>query len=283
VIIPAYQAQSTLPRVLAALQPQVTSAVEVLVIESSGAQEAAALQRTYPWVQVLGHSNRVLPGAARNIGARAALGSRLAFLDADSPPGPRWLTSLEGKLDTTCAAAVAGAVHNGTPNSSIGTTSYLLEFSEFLPERRGKPPHGATCNLLVARSAFEAAGGFCEDVWPGEDTILTVPWARSKRLEFAPDAGTWHLNRTRLDDLLAHQYRLGCSFVTVCDRSEVPYKHFSSWPLLAAAPLLRLGSLGLRLSGQADRLREVLRLSPVLSLSLAAWTAGVAAGRRAAR
>jgi hypothetical protein len=202
----------------------------------------------------------------------------LAFLDADALPGPTWLTRLQACLDRG-GVAVAGAVDNGTPHNAIGTTSYLLEFSELTPERRGPPLHGATCNLLVERHAFEAAGGFCEGVWPGEDTILTVPWARAKRLGFAPDAPVWHLNRTGLTDLLRHQFLLGRSFPAVCDRVDVPYARFSHWPLLPAAPALRLGALGIRLSSQPALLRKASRVSPLLALGLAAWGAGVAAAR----
>jgi hypothetical protein len=199
----------------------------------------------------------------------------------DDPPSgtPAWLTQLEAGLGDGGAAAVAGAINNGTPNDAVGTTSYLLEFSEWTPGRRGTPLHGATCNLLVERAAFEAAGGFCEDIWPGEDTVLTVPWGRAKRLLFAPDAPVWHLNRTRLHDLMRHQYRLGRSFAAVCDRVDFPHGRFSRWPLLAAAPPLRLGALGARLSSQPALLGDAARVSPLLALGLTAWTAGVAAER----
>jgi hypothetical protein len=106
-----------------------------------------------------------------------------------------------------------------------------------------------------------------------------VPWSRAKLLRFAPDAPVWHLNRTGLRELLAHQYRLGRSFATVCDRVQVPYQSFSRWPLLAAAPALRLVALGARLSRQPGLLLEASILSPLLVLGLAAWASGVAAVR----
>ena len=259
------------------LDAQIGLGSEVVVVDSSGLEHAAQLERTHPWLRVVGLPARVLPGEARNVGARAARGSQLAFLDADALPGETWLTRLRSGLNG--CAAVAGAVHNGTPRDAIGTASYLLEFSEWTPGRRGAPLHGATCNLLVERSAFEAAGGFCEDIWPGEDTVLTLPWGRTKRLAFAPEAPVWHLNRTRLVDLLRHQYRLGRSFASVCDRVDFPHASFSHWPLLTIAPALRLGALGLRLSGQPSLLRKASGVSPLLALGLAAWAAGVAAER----
>ena len=250
------------------------------MVESSGSSTASALERAAPWVQVIPLAQRTVPGAARNLGAQTAAGSELVFLDADAVPGPTWLASLRASLTRSGAIAVAGAVRNGTPASAIGTSSYLLEFSELFPHRRGLPLHGATCNLLVVRDAFEAAGGFCEDIWPGEDTILTAPWGRAGRLQFASDAAVWHLNRTGLSDLLRHQHRLGRSFAVVCDRVDLPYDRFSRWPLLAAAPLLRLGALGGRISDQPALLRRATGLTPLLALGLASWTAGVAAQRR---
>jgi hypothetical protein len=182
-------------------------------------------------------------------------------------------------MDCGGAAAVAGAVHNGTPGDAAGTASYLLEFSELTPGRRGVPLHGATCNLLVDRTAFEAGGGFYEDVWPGEDTILTLPWGRAKRLRFARDATVWHLNRTGLRDLVAHQHRLGRSFPAVCDRVDFPHSRFSHWPLLATSPVLRLGAMFARLSGQPALVRDATRVAPWLCLGLAAWLSGVVAER----
>lgn len=276
VIIPVYRADVTLPRVLAALQPQVGAESEVVIVDSSGLEHAARLERAYPWVRVIGLPHRVLPGKARNIGARAAGGSWLGFLDADAVPGSAWLAALRARADDGVTAAVAGAVDNGTPRNAVGTASYLLEFSEWVPSRRGSPGHAASCNLLMARSAFDAAGGFCEDIWPGEDTVLTVPLAQATRLAFAPDAVVWHLNRTRLKDLLWHQYRLGRSFVAVCERVDFPHRRFSRWPLLTVAPVLRVVALGPRLVRDRALVTEALRAGGLLALGLAAWTVGVA-------
>ena len=283
VIIPVYRAHSTLPAVLAALRPQIAGATEVVAVDSSGAEHAAALERDHPWVRVVALPERALPGEARNIGAKLARGSQLVFLDGDAVPGPRWLERLRAGIGNGRTIAAAGAVNNGTPGDAVGTSSYLLEFSEFTPGRRGTPLHGASCNLLVDRSAFEAAGGFCEDVWPGEDTILTIPWGQTQRLAFVSDAAVWHLNRTDFRELIRHQYRLGRSFAAVCDRVDLPYGRFSRWPLLAATPALRLAALALRISGQRALARDCARVSPILTLGMTAWTAGVAAERRKPR
>src|SRR5690242_20639175 len=115
VIIPVYQPATTLARVLESLRPQVGSQVEAVVVDSTGLDHAAGLERTYPWLRVVGLPSRALPGAARNAGARVAQGSQLAFLDADALPAKDWLSRLQARFDGAGLAAVAGAVHNGTP------------------------------------------------------------------------------------------------------------------------------------------------------------------------
>jgi cellulose synthase/poly-beta-1,6-N-acetylglucosamine synthase-like glycosyltransferase len=282
VIIPAYRADATLPMVLAALKPQVGSSVEVLVVESSGGESARELARAHPWLQVIALPQRTLPGAARNLAAQAARGSRLVFLDADAIPALDWLAQLE-RGAAEGVVAVAGAVHNARPDSVVGTASHVLEFAEWTPRRRRPQLHAASCNLLVERSAFEESGGFCADVWPGEDTILTVSWGRSKRLGYAPGAGVWHLNRTRLPEMLRHQFRLGQAFVAICDRTAFPHARFSHWPFLILAPLLRIAHLARRFVHDRTLLRQSVASSPVIAAGLFAWTAGVAVERARAR
>jgi glycosyltransferase involved in cell wall biosynthesis len=281
VIIPAYHAGTTLPRVLAALGPQVTPDVEVILVDSSGLGPVAraGLPVARPdWLRVIALPERTLPGRARNLGAETARGRHLVFLDADAVPVPDWLAHLRRAADRG-AVAVAGAVLNGTPESAVGTASYLLEFSEFVPVRHGPPSHGASCNLLVERSAFDAADGFREDLWPGEDTVLTVPWARRGELGFSAPGAVHHLNRTTLAALLRHQFRLGRSFAATCDRVDHVYARFSRWPLLPVSPVLRLLALGLRLRHQPQLRTAALRCGPLLVLGLGVWGGGVAAER----
>lgn len=185
VIIPAYHADTTLPLVLDALRSQIDDHIEVLVLESSSRPYASELQRSYAWAKIISLEERTLPGRARNLGVEVATASVLAFLDADTVPGPEWLCSLRRGLLDTRYCAVGGAVLNGTPRSAVGTAFYLLEFLDWSPYRTGALRHAASCNLMVRRTALVDAGGFPEDVWPGEDTILTYRWGAAAWDSFA--------------------------------------------------------------------------------------------------
>lgn len=283
VVIPAWRAWATLPTVLDALEPQVAGrrGREAIVVDSSGDGTADAILQRWPWVRVVALPDRALPGRARNVGTAATDAEVVAFLDADAVPAPGWLDALEAAM-AGGVDAVAGAVANGTPRSRIGTAMWLLEFSEWLAGRRGNPRHAASCNLAVRRRWLEEVGGFPEELWPGEDTVLTVPLARAGRLGFAPGAVVAHLNRTSAAELVRHQVRLGASFRMVCRSVPFPWGWVGRRPLAPLAVALRAGALALRVSADADARRAALDASLWVAAGLCAWGVGLMAGRSTA-
>jgi glycosyltransferase involved in cell wall biosynthesis len=279
VIVPAYRAWKTLPGALEALRPQVERADrELVLVESTGTVSAQELERRWPWARVLALPERTLPGRARNLGAREANGELLAFIDADAVAEPDWLDELEQAL-VPGVDAVAGAVLNATPRSLVGTADYLLEFSDWQPRRQTPPLHGATCNLLLRRTVLEGAG-FPEEVWPGEDTILTFPLGAGGRLRFAPGARIHHSGRTRLGAFLAHHRRLGASFSVVCDTVDFPRRALVRRRYAPLLPALRLVALALRLRGNPAAAWRAIVVSPLLVVGAFAWTAGIVTHRR---
>lgn len=283
VIIPAYKAQATLPLVLRALEPHVVgNDREVVLVDSTGSDDGINVEQNWPWVRVIHVAQRMLPGRARNVGASTARGDLLAFLDADAIPEPGWLDELESAL-VPGVELVAGAILDGTPASPWGTVGYMLEFLEWVPERGIPPGHAAGCNLLIPRTEFERAGGFPEDLWPGEDTVFSVPFAAKGTLAFAPRAYVTHLNRVEARAVLTHQRRLGASWVEVCARVSVR----GGWlgvPYLA--PLAVLGRV-LAVMHHVRRCRagtgRLARHRPLLVAGLLAWGMGVSRPSRAER
>ncbi|HEY0758564.1 MAG TPA: glycosyltransferase family 2 protein [Acidisarcina sp.] len=82
IIIPAYNAQTTLRPVLEAICSQ-QSLAEVVVVDDGSTDGTAAICAEFP-VKLLSLPRNAGPAHARNVGARAATGELLLFLDADT-------------------------------------------------------------------------------------------------------------------------------------------------------------------------------------------------------
>jgi GT2 family glycosyltransferase len=273
VVIPVYRPPAALGEVLAALRPQIGEGREAILVESSGDGTAEQLATAHPWLRVVARMARTPQGIARNLGAGEARGELLAFLDADAVPAPDWLDRLE-EAAAGRTVAVAGAIENGTPQSTVGTAGFLLEFAEWLPRRHGAPAHGATCNFAVRRDAFRRVGGFAEDTWTGEDTLLSAALAADAPLVFARAARVTHMNRTALRPFLRDQFKHGVGIVQVSRRSRFAHGWVNRPVLAPVAVVVKL--LGVtRVCAGAGASGALLRAAPVALAGLGAWTAGV--------
>jgi glycosyltransferase involved in cell wall biosynthesis len=275
VVIPAWRSRATIDLVLQSLVGQLQPDDEVVIVESSGSGEAAALQQSWPTVRVVAQEGRTRPGRARHIGASSTSAPLIAFLDADAVPDDNWLRELRGGLGSS--DMVGGSVRNGTPDSAVGTAGYLLEFLRWQPD--AAPPDSlVSCNLLVRREAYEALGGMPADIWPGEDTVFTYPLVHDGRAAFVSTASVTHLNRITMRSFLSHQQLLGQSFASVCAHGAYRHAAFGKRWLAPLSGLLRWAVTMRRTAGRRDGATRAIALRLILTLGLLAWTTGVLRG-----
>jgi glycosyltransferase involved in cell wall biosynthesis len=149
VVVPAYNAEATIGRTLAALAAQeLDKRFEVIVVDGGSTDGTlAVLADPADWVTVL-HNPERDPASSRNLGARNATTSKLAFTDADCEPAPGWLSAgLEALKD---ADIIQGKV---LPRESHGpfdrTLGVVGEYGLY-----------ETANLFVRRDTFDLADGF---------------------------------------------------------------------------------------------------------------------------
>ncbi|WP_152650265.1 glycosyltransferase family 2 protein [Demequina aestuarii] len=172
VIIPAYNAETTLDAQLSALAPQCRDVdAEVLIADNGSTDGTAVLARSWeprlPRLRVIDASARRGPAAARNIGAALATGRSLAFCDADDVVGAGWLSALADALDSH--DVVAGALDFAALNHRSGGMGAAAGFPlSYLPGMRG----AGSGNLAVTAAAFEEVRGFDEELRVGEDIDL---------------------------------------------------------------------------------------------------------------
>jgi len=170
VIVPARDAAQTLPALLAALDAQVEAGPFEVVVADDGSSDATpAIARAAGARVANTERSGSGPGAARNAGLALALGSLLAFTDADCTPTPDWLR--RGRAALADADLVQGAVLP-PPGRPIGPFDRYIHVTA---------PRGLfeSANLLARRDLVERLGGFepgvalgtakemGEDVWLG--------------------------------------------------------------------------------------------------------------------
>lgn len=93
VIIPTYCEEKFLPACLGALKKCKTSGYEIIVVDAGSNDKTVKVARSAGCRVVNGKLDGV--GAARNAGVKAAHGTVVAFLDADSIPCLGWLDLIE--------------------------------------------------------------------------------------------------------------------------------------------------------------------------------------------
>lgn len=217
VVVPTYERAAILPYLFAALALQVypSERMELIVVDNSSSDNTedmvARWRDALPWAVTFIRKENRGPAASRNLGAAAALGDVLAFTDSDCVPRPNWLRSAARAFEAG-AGLVCGPIE---PVQRQGAPGLLAAQLPVVTRDDGLYP---TANLLVRRSAFEAAGGFNEalgllpwgELVAGEDSDLA--W-RVKRIgfgaEFAAGAEVGHL-ATRLQPwrLLLRPFRV---------------------------------------------------------------------------
>jgi glycosyltransferase involved in cell wall biosynthesis len=285
VIVPAYRAARTLDACLTALLDQDYEApYEVVLVVSADRAADVPVLPADPRLRTIEAVPRLGAAVARNLGvAKASSASDVyVFTDADVVPDRDWLRRLVAASDGQWC--VAGAIRNGTPRRVSGSAEYLVQFLDLHPRRPARHAwHGATANLLVPRPIWQRLGPFPEDMGGGEDTLLTVQARTERCFRFANDAVATHLNRTRLRDVLKHQFEFGRFTSAVVQRC--PYykggflvRRDGLIPLAVAG---RLASVYARvIVWDPRRIPMALLAAPVVVAGLAAWGAGVVSGNR---
>lgn len=166
VIIPAHNAAATLPALLASLQAQTFTDVEIIVVDDASTDATASIAEQFG-VRVERLSTNAGPAAARNRGAALASGEWLVFTDADTEFFPDTLDRLESVITSSDADAVVGT-YAGQPANEGFVPRYKALWEYFIIDSRARldsrglmpistwaPRPGA-----VRREAFHTVRGF---------------------------------------------------------------------------------------------------------------------------
>jgi glycosyltransferase involved in cell wall biosynthesis len=212
VIVPARDAESTLPEQLASLRGQDYPGDYEIVVADHGSRDATPrlvkqLAAEDGRVRYVAAAGRRAAGGVRNAGVALARGSLLAFTDADDVADRRWLSALARAAPAW--DAVAGRVDRARLNHAR-TRAWNLPSPVDGSPFQGFLPIADAANFAVWRDTFESLAGFCDLPPCSEDADLC--WRlqlNGGRLGFAPDAMVYGRHRTDLVSHARQSFRYG--------------------------------------------------------------------------
>lgn len=213
VIIPAYNASSTVARLCDALARQdYPHPFEIIVVDDGSSDQTASVLRRYPTIRYV-HQPNAGPASARNHGARLAGGDFLCFTDSDCVPHPDWISQLMAGFDPgTKVAVVMGSYGIANPRSilSRGIQAEIMFRHRFLmPDF---PQAFGSYNFCIKKSVFWTVGGFDERYRraSGEDNDLSYNIIRAGHaIFFQRRALVDHHHTEDVLRYLKEQYRHG--------------------------------------------------------------------------
>ena len=175
-VVPAYNEEKYLGPTLAAIHEAaraIGEPYEVVVADDASADATAAVAEQ-GGARVVRVEKRQIAGT-RNAGARAATGEYLFFVDAD--------TRVNEPLVAEALAALRGGAVGGGARVSMDPSPFLASafMVVFNPVYFGIARFAAGCFVFCTRAAFEAAGGFDESYYAGEEMMLSNALKRQGR------------------------------------------------------------------------------------------------------
>ena len=213
VIIPTYNSINLISGCLQALEEQTIprDQFEIIVVDDGSIDHSMEIIKSFKGVRCVSipHGG---PAAARNAGAREALGEIIAFTDSDCIPAHRWLEKITAPFENKDVIGAKGVYR--TSQKRIVSRFVQLEY-QFKYERMARLPlidFIDTYSAAYRRDLFLENGGF--------DTTFTLPSVEDQELSFrlaqkgylmvfAPTAEVYHQHDKNLADYWKRKFGIG--------------------------------------------------------------------------
>lgn len=159
VIIPHYNDVPRLMRCLAALMPQTSPEVEVIVADNNSPGPLDEVTATYPSVRIVTETEKGA-GLARNRGVASTTAPVILFVDADCVPDSGWLA--RGRAIVAHDTLIGGPVpvFHETPPPKSGAEAFEEVFAFKMKTYLERDDFLGSGNLVLYRDVFERVGGF---------------------------------------------------------------------------------------------------------------------------
>lgn len=212
VIVPAFNAELTLPACLKALREQSVpqSDYEVIVVDDGSSDDTSKIAKQYN-VKCIYQTNRG-PAAARNRGVSEAEGEIVLFTDADCIPDRNWIYEMALPFEDSKVMGVKGAYK--TRQTQLAARFAQAEFEDRydLLQQHASIDMIDTYSAAFRKDIFEKMDGFDEGfpVANNEDTEFSYRLAAAGyKMVFNPRAFVYHTHPDTLAKYLRVKFWRG--------------------------------------------------------------------------
>lgn len=236
IIVPVYQAHTTLERCLDRLKSVASVECEIIIVDSSSDNKSEDIIKRFSEVRLIRSPDRLLMHHASTIGAQVACGKILVFTDADCVIDDRWLQELEESFHG--GHKVVGGAILCYPGDNMGMAAHIIKFWKWLPGRgKGAITDLATANFAIDRTAFDQVGGFQGNLFAGDTELSLRLRDNGYELYFNPNAKVYHIHEHTFISLLRERYIRGNDHIGMLAIRE-QWGMFKSILFISAVPLL---------------------------------------------
>jgi glycosyltransferase involved in cell wall biosynthesis len=168
-IVPAFNEELELPATLSAIHAAAAAnrePYEIIVVDDASTDATAQIAQSAGAVVVPVHHRQI--AAVRNAGARVARGDVLFFVDADTRISSAHVAGARAALAAGCAGGGARVTTDGSV--PLWGRVFVHVFSAFYFT---VAKLGAGAFLFTTRENFEAAGGFDQHLFAGEEIYFS--------------------------------------------------------------------------------------------------------------
>ncbi len=161
VVIPAYNAESTLKLCLDSLACQTVPATQIILVDDGSADDTALIARKAGLEVISGHTNKG-PAHARNLGVEAATGQIILFLDSDVIVPEDLIEKLIGLFQSDAGTIAVQTLYTPLCPASGSVSKYqnLYYYHALARIKEDSVATFATWCAAVRKESFISAGGF---------------------------------------------------------------------------------------------------------------------------
>jgi hypothetical protein len=273
VVVPSVNGWSDLDACLSALAAQrALLTLEVLVPERCGDMVRNAVAAKYPWVAVMPVPITMTIPGMRALAFDQATGTSVAVIEDHVIVPAGWAAALLEARKT--ALVVGGGVHNLATERLVDWAAYLCEYSHMLPPLPVGESLWITGNNTVYARALLEQHRAASHAGQWENYLHDAFRAAGVPLIFRPDILAGHKKHYSVGEYFSQRYLYARSYAGArAMNSSVAKRTAFAAISLVLAPVLLWRTVSRCFQKEVDR-RLVWRCLPLMTLFIAAWSAG---------